>query len=136
MKKTAVKSAVLIAILSLAGCGSGELTPYSARGDKFIADHVVFSGQDDLVNHIAFGNITRTYDSAGILHVTIPLRNTTADDFPVDYRFTYFDENHNPVDVPTSWQVKNLGSNIFQYIQDNSSSPRARDFQVDFRPAQ
>ncbi len=130
------KSAILIAILALTGCGSGDLTPIPAHGDPYTAQHVVFSGQDDLANHVAFGTITRTFDSSGILHITIPARATTPNDLYVDYRVTYFDENHNPVDVPTAWKTKTLSSDIFEYIQDNSATPRARDFQVDFRPAQ
>jgi uncharacterized protein YcfL len=129
-------SALLIAIVALAGCGSGDLAPIPAHGDPYTAQHVVFSGQDDLAAHIAFGTIVRTFDSSGILHITVPVRNTTPSDIYVDYRVTYFDENHNPVDVPTAWKTQTLSSDIFQNIQDNSSTPRAKDFQVDFRPAQ
>ena len=135
MTNTLKFSAVLISILALAGCNS-ELTPAVAHADKFTADHVVFSGQDDLASHVAIGNIIRTFDSSGILHVTVPARATTPNDLYVDYRFTYFDENHNPVDTPTAWQTQTLHSDIFEYIQANSSTPRARDFQIDFRSAQ
>jgi hypothetical protein len=136
MKSTIKFAAVLIPFLALAGCGSPDLNPTVARGDKYTAEHVVFSGQNDLVDHVAIGTITRTYDTSGILHVTVPARGTLPDDLYVDYRFTYFDENHNPVDTPTAWQTQTLHSNIFEYIQGNASTPRARDFQIDFRPAQ
>jgi hypothetical protein len=135
MNRTIKLTALLFAILAVAGCGTVELNPTPARGDRFTADHVVFSGQDDLVDHVAIGNIVRTFDSSGILHVTIPARATTPDDLYVDYRLTYFDENHNPIDVPTAWQTKTLHSNIFEYIQANASSAQARDFQLDFRTA-
>jgi len=80
----------LISVLAFAGCGSSELTPYPARGDKFTADHVVFSGSTDLVDHVAIGTITRSFDSSGILHVTVPARATTPDDLYVDYRCHLF----------------------------------------------
>lgn len=135
MKITTKLATALIPLLALAGCNP-DLNPESARGDRYAAEHVVFSGQDDLVDHVAIGTITRTYDNAGILHVTVPARYTLSNDGYVDYRFTYFDENHNPVDVPTAWQTQTLHSNVFEYIQGNASTPKARDFQLDFRPAQ
>jgi hypothetical protein len=137
MTKSGLKiSAVVLSLLAFGGCAAPELTPAAARGDKYTADHVVFSGQDDLVDHVAIGNIVRTFDSSGILHVTIPARATTPDDLYVDYRLTYFDENHNPIDTPTAWQTFTLHSNIFEYIQANASTPAARDFQLDVRSAQ
>jgi hypothetical protein len=135
MMKHLKLSVVLIAALALTGCAS-DLAPTTAVNDRYIADHVVFSGQDDLVNHVAFGQITRTFGPGGILTVTIPARATTPDDLYVDYRITYFDENHNPIDIPTGWQTQTLHSDIFEYIKGNSASPRARDFQIDFRPKQ
>jgi Protein of unknown function (DUF1425) len=56
-------------------------------------------------------------------------------DGTIDYRVTWLDENHTPVDTATAWQTKTLHSNVFEYIQANSSSPRARDFQMDLRYA-
>jgi hypothetical protein len=135
MMKHLKRSAVFFTALALTGCVT-EMAPTTALNDPYIADHVVFSGQNDLVNHVAFGKITRSIGPGGIMTVTIPVRATTPDDLYVDYRLTYFDENHNPIDIPTGWQTQTLHSDIFENIQANSASPRARDFQIEFRPKQ
>ena len=129
-------ASVLFPVLALIGCGSPELAPAPATSDHYAPSNVVFSGQTDLNLHIAINPITRRYDSAGLLHIVVPARATTPNDLYVDYRFTYFDENHIPVDVPTAWQTKTLHSDIFETIEGNSSTPRAKDFQIDFREAQ
>ena len=135
MKNHLKFTAMLIPLLGLAGCMSSDLPPATPKADKFAPQQVVFSGQD-LANSIAIGKIIRTFDTAGIMHLDIPLRVTSEMGLTVDYRITWFDDNRSPVDVPTAWQTKSLNPDVFEYIQANSSSPRARDFQIDFRWAQ
>jgi uncharacterized protein YcfL len=126
--------AALFALL-LAGCGSHDVTPTAASADKYAPQQIVFSGEDGLADHVRFQPVTRTYDSAGLMHIVVPLRNTVDMDATIDYRVTWLDENHTPVDTATAWQTKTLHSNVFEYIEANSASPRARDFQMDLRYA-
>jgi uncharacterized protein YcfL len=133
--KLSLNHAALLAVL-LAGCGgSHDVTPTTASADRYAPQQIVFSGEDDLSDHLRFQAITRTYDAAGLMHIVVPVRNTVDMDATVDYRVTWLDENHTPVDTATAWQTKTLHSNVFEYIEANSSSPRARDFQMDLRYA-
>jgi uncharacterized protein YcfL len=117
--------------LALTGCMSSD-APATVKVDKYAPQQVAFANQD-LANSIAIGKIDRTFDSSQIMHLSIPLRATTDLGLGVDYRITYFDENHTPVDSPTAWQTKSLTPGIGDYIQATSASPRAKDFQIDFR---
>jgi uncharacterized protein YcfL len=132
--KLNLKYAALLALL-VAGCGPHDVEPTPAAADKFAPQQIVFSGEDDLSQHLRFQPITRSYDSAGLMHIVVPVRNTVDMDATIDYRVTWLDENHNPVDTATAWQTKTLHSNVFEYIEANSASPRARDFQMDLRYA-
>ena len=127
---------VLLPLLTFAGCGSPDLAPTPPRNEPYALQPVVFSGQDDLSNHVTVGTISKTIDISGLMHLTVQVRDTNTIDLYVDYRVTYFDDNHTPVDMPTAWQTKTLHSNVFEYIEANASTPRAKDFQIDIRTAQ
>lgn len=133
--KLKLKYAAMFALL-VAGCGSHDVTPATAQADQYAPQQIAFPGQDDLRDHLAFNAITRDYDNAGLMHITVPIRNTVDMDATIDYRVTWFDENHNPLDTPTTWQTKTLRPDIWENIQTNSSSPKARDFQMELRYAQ
>lgn len=127
------KTVTALALFALIGCVS-ETAPSTGRADRYLPSQVVFSG--DLGDYVVFQPITRTFDAAGIMHVTVPIRaNTTLGDLTVDYKFTYFDENHVPIDVPTAQETITLHANAFEYIQGNATTPRARDFQITLRDA-
>src|SRR5581483_949108 len=122
--------AALLALL-IAGCGSHDVAPTPAQSDQYAPQQIGFSGEDDLRDHLAFQPITRTFDNSGLLHIIVPVRNTIDQDVTVDYKVTWMDDRHSPVDTATAWQTKTLHSNIFEYIEATSTSPRARDFQID-----
>jgi hypothetical protein len=130
--KHLVLSAGLLLALALTACTNSDMS----RSDHLAPQQVNFATQD-LADSIDIGKIDRTFDSAEIMHLNIPLRVSSGlMGLSIDYRITYFDENHSPVDVPTAWQTKSLTPGIWEYIQANSASPRAKDFQIDFRWAQ
>ena len=115
-KPAALHFLLLFLTLILTGCSSSDMAPAMPRSDTYAPRQVVFSSQD-LADSIAIGKIQRTFDSAGLMHLNIPLRATTELSLTVDYRLTYFDDEHNPVDVPTGWQTKTLTPNLFESIQ-------------------
>jgi hypothetical protein len=100
---------------------------------SYAPQQIQFVGSGDLSQCLAFQPITRSFDSAGLLHVTIPARLTSDLGQTIEYRFTFFDENRSPVDQPTAWMTKSLAPDVVVKIQGNSTSPRAKDFQVEFR---
>jgi hypothetical protein len=73
-------------------------------------------------------------DEAGLLYVTIPVRNTTSRQFSIDYRATFFDRNRVPVQE-TTWFTTSLTPHTQQTISVNSTGTHADDFQIDIRPA-
>jgi hypothetical protein len=52
----------------------------------------------------------------------------------VDYRVTFFDDNRQVINQ-TTWFTKTLEARTPDQISVNSTSPKATDFQVDFRYA-
>ena len=64
----------------------------------------------------------------------MPIRDATDVRLYVDYRVTWFDDNRQVINQ-TTWFNKTLEPRTPDQISVNSTSPKAADFQVDFRYA-
>jgi hypothetical protein len=125
---------LITAALALVGCDNIVLPTVEGRHDPYQSKQVHFASEE-LRRDTAVGMPTLSRDPAGLLFVTVPIRNAT--DVPrlyVDYRVTFFDENRQELSK-TSWFTKTLESRTPDQITANSMSPKAADFQVDFRYA-
>jgi uncharacterized protein YcfL len=119
----------MIATLALAGCGvrppiEGRMDPYSSKQIHF--------DSNSLKHETAVGEPAVARDENGYVYVTVPIRSETNKELHVDYRVTWFDENHQRLNQ-TGWFTKDLSPKVPDQIMVNSMSPRAADFQVDFR---
>jgi hypothetical protein len=132
--KLNLKYISLLAILS-AGCHGNDASPTTepTASVSYAPQQIQFVGGGDLSQCLAFQPITRSFDSAGLMHVSIPARLTSDLGQTIEYRFTFFDDNHSPVDAPSAWITKSLAPDVTVNIEGSSTSPRARDFQVEFR---
>lgn len=118
-------------LLPLAGCNETVKPPIQGRNDPYQLSQVHFAS-DALRRATAVGQPMVARDDAGNLFVTIPIRSAIDKTLFVDYRVTFFDQNGQPINS-TSWFTKTLEQNTPDRITVNSTSPRAADFQVDFR---
>jgi hypothetical protein len=134
--KLNLKYAAMIALL-LTGCHGNDAAPTTEPTTPvaYAPQQIQFVGGDDLSQSLSFQPIQRSFDSSGLMHIIIPTRLITDLGQTIDYRFTFFDENHSPVDQPSAWMTKSLSPDVVVYIEGNSTSPRAKDFQIDFRSA-
>ena len=66
--------------------------------------------------------------------MTIPIRSAIDKTLYVDYHVTFFDRTGTPIERFGPF-TKTLDPNTPDRIQVNSTTPRAADFQVDFRYA-
>ena len=134
MKKN-ISVAAIFALLLLAGCGNPINPPIEGRSDPFVPPQPEFA-DGALREQTAIGRIVVTTDSAGLLHVDVPIRSTNDMQIIIDYRVTFVDQNSVPLGPPTGWTAVTLPPNVTQDIQVNSSSSRATDFRMDLRYAQ
>ena len=88
----------------------------------------------ELQGRIAVRKPMVSQDEAGLMYVTLPVRNTTSKQFPIDYRATFFDRNRVPIQE-TTWFTATMTPHTQQTITVNSMSNRVDDFQIDIRPA-
>ena len=122
-------SIAMLGLILSAGCGvrppiEGRLDPYEARQVHF--------DSSSLKHETAVGQPTVARDENGYLYVTVPIRSETSKELHVDYRVTWFDQNRQPLNQ-TGWFTKDLSPKVPDQIMVNSMSPRAADFQIDFR---
>lgn len=119
-----------VPLLLVVGCVK---PPIEGRYDPYVPAQIHLASEE-LRRDTAFNTPRATRDEAGLLHVTVPIRATTDKQLYVDYRTTFFDAN-GQVLSQSSWIEKTLAPNVFDQVEVNSMSPRATDFQVDFRYA-
>ena len=123
--------AVLVA-LTLVGCGVKK--PFEGRHDLYPPGQIHFASQM-LQDNTAVGTPIAGRDDVGnILYVTVPIRSTRNEQMYVDYRVTFIDRNGQQLSQ-TGWLTETLTPNVPDTIRVNSMSPRAADFQIDFRQA-
>jgi uncharacterized protein YcfL len=122
-----------VLILITTGCAVRE--PIAGRADPYRPHQINFA-DPDLANKTAV-DVPRTERRNGLLYVTVPVRSSVNRDLHVDYRVTFFDENGIPIEGPTLWTSgPTLIANTPSYIQFNSISGNAANFQLDLRYAQ
>jgi len=128
-----MRLAVLSLILLAAGCAVRE--PIAGRADPYQRHQVNFA-DPDLANKTAVSP-PMTERRNGLLYVTVPVRSSVNRDLHVDYRVTFFNENGTPIEGPGLWTAgPTLIANTPSYIQFNSMTGNAADFQLDLRYAQ
>ena len=120
----------------IAGCSDTPKAPVQAREDAYLPDQVQLV-DEGLRGRTAFGAPIVSRDpSGGLAFVTVPVRAATNRPLDIEYRATFFDPNGQPLPgSPTTWFPRRLAPNVFDRITVNSTSPRAADFQIDFRYA-
>jgi hypothetical protein len=120
----------LLCISFVVGCGVHP--PIQGRQDPYARGQIHFN-KDDLRTQTAVDTPIVSRDDAGdIVHVTVPIRSAIDKRLYVDYRVSFFDKSGQLLNQ-TGWMTKTLEMNTPDQITVNSMSPRAADFQVDFR---
>lgn len=117
---------------SLAGCQRVK-RPYDATGDPYARNQIQLADKE-LEGRLAFEPPRISRDDAGLMYVTVPARAATNRPQIVNYRFTFFDESGRPL-PGGEYQRADLESNTTSFLQGNSTSPRAKDFQIEIRLA-
>jgi uncharacterized protein YcfL len=119
----------------LAGCAS-DVPPYTeARAERYAPPQVQVTGIDaDLLRRATVVDAPITSrDSADLLFVTVPVRNTSDQILHVQYRYNFTDQQGRPLPENISWNRKTLQPGATERITFNSTAPRAADFQLDLR---
>ena len=123
---------VLTVAMLVMGCGVKK--PIEGRLDPHVPAQIHFTDRI-LSDNTAVGVPLVTRDESGsILHVQVPIRSTVNEQLFIDYRATFMDRNGQTLSQ-SGWMTKVLDPNVPDQIAVNSMSPRAADFQVDFRYA-
>jgi uncharacterized protein YcfL len=127
---------MLVSVLGLfvVGCGGGVRAPLEGRADPFVPAQVHFDSKA-LQRDTAVGTPIARRDQAGLLVVTVPFRSAINKTLYVDYYVTFFDERGTPVAPKMGPFNKTLQANTPDSITVTSLTPRAADFQIDFRYA-
>jgi hypothetical protein len=119
-------------VTAAGGCHQSD-APIYARGEQYDRPWLMM-GSPDLRNSTVVGQPQRYYDESNLLHVTVPVRNTTDKQLYVDYRFTFSDRNGATLNEING--TKTIPSHGAVDITGNSTSPRAegdRAFRLELR---
>lgn len=121
----------------LAGCAQ-DVAPYrEGRAERYAPPQVQITGlnAEDLRQSTAIDRPSTSRDTANMLYVTVPIRNTSDQVLRVQYRYNFVDEQGRPLPENIAWNRVTLEPGSAQRITFNSTSPKAADFQLDLRYA-
>src|SRR4051812_9108999 len=119
--------------LVVGACHRSVPPPVEGREDPYGRRQIMFDSTE-LKNHTTVGAPQPSRDENGILFVTVPLTATTTHTLDVEYRGTFYDGAGRVVNQ-TTWFRKHLTPRTTDSVALNATSPRAADFQIDFREA-
>jgi uncharacterized protein YcfL len=124
----------LSTVLALLVLGCNHVNPpIQGRQDPYSPSQMHFDSEQ-LRRDTAIGTPVATRDESGILHVDVPIRSAINKTLYVDYRVTWLDRNGQSINRLGPF-TKTLEPNTPDSIQVNSTTPRAADYQIDFRYA-
>jgi hypothetical protein len=115
----------ILSLLPLAAC-SGDKAPYYGQSESYDRTHLQF-GSADLQANTRVQPLTATRDPAGLLHVTVQIRNVSDQDLYVDAFITFLRDGQ-PLEK-LGPQAVTLKGNLFDTISFNSTQP-ATDYFV------
>ena len=126
---TTVRSVLLMGIAAamLAGCQSEA--PLAARAEKYDYPWLMVGSQDLRANTMV-NDARRTRDEAGLLYISVPIRNTSDLQLYIDYRVTFYDKNQMP--LPQEYRkTLTIPARGMREATANSTSPKAESFQME-----
>ena len=128
-----VRIAPLLLVAALiAGCQVKP--PVEARADPYSSPQVTLAGNNLRRWTAVLPPSVQRDDAGNLLHVTLPVRNTTNYAYTIDYEVTFLDANGGQLEK-TGWMPIPLEANSPATIQANSTSSRAADFHISLRLA-
>lgn len=126
MNRTFIAAMMTVFSACLAGCQSEA--PLTARGEDY--DHPWLTvGSKDLRASTKVDDARRTRDEAGLLHVSVPVRNVTDKQLYIDYRVTFFDQNE--MELQTYRNTMTIPARGIRNATANSTSPKADSFRME-----
>ena len=118
--------------LTTAGCVKVR-PPVEPREDPAGWPQIMLASRE-LQDRIAVRKPMVSQDQAGLMFVTVPIRNTTARQITIEYQAVFFDRDHLPIQE-TTWFPVTMTPHTQKTFTVNCTSPRADDFQINIRPA-
>ncbi len=125
---------VLPLIAALAGCSTNVNAPIQPRMDPYLPSQIHMDSEE-LRGDTAVGTPNLHRDDSGILFVTVPIRSAIDKTLYVDAYVTWLDRNGQPIGDRMGPRTLVLDPNTPSSVTFNSTTPRAADFQIDFRYA-
>lgn len=128
MKQTTFRILGVVTLAAvLAGCQSEA--PLAARQEQYDYPWLMV-GSKDLRASTMVSDARRSRDDAGLLHVSVPIRNVTDKQLYVDYRVTFYDRNQMP--LPQEYRnTLTIPARTARDAKFNSTSPKAETFQME-----
>jgi len=133
MNKSFLVVATLAVSLSQFACERVR-APIQARADPYMASQVNLT-DNDLRKETAVGQPVVSRDDAGnLLLVQVPIRSAVNRRLYIQYTVKFFDRNGRELSSSGPF-TKTLDPNVPEFIQANSMSQQAADFQFNVRYA-
>src|SRR3954453_8294747 len=121
MKKNSWVAVVGLGLLA-GGCASDVPSYREGRAERYAPPQVQITGlnAEDLRLSTAIDRPSTSRDTANMLYVTVPIRNTSDQVLRVQYRYNFVDEQGRPLPENIAWNRVTLEPGSAQRITFNS----------------
>ncbi|MCA9296675.1 MAG: YcfL family protein [Phycisphaerales bacterium] len=137
MHKTILACSLVAAALALTGCNEPMYTgPSPGLGDPYpapINDPQIAVLAPELQPWLGFQPARVTRTETGTMSVEVPMRNLTYEDYQLDYRFIFFDENDMTLTPTMGWAHKPVKSKETVRFTARSLTPDAYNYRLEIK---
>ena len=128
-------TAAVLFTLALSGCKT-DIAPSVGLGDPYpppVNDPQISVLSPELQKWLAFHPARMELDGDKPLQVEVPVRNLTDRNYPIDYRFIFFDKHDMELRPTMSWRFQNLSPKQVVRLRAGALSTEAVNYRLEVK---
>lgn len=125
----------LLAFMAIAACSGcrSDTAPIPASNDEALSYPQITLSQRSLQGALGFQKPVVTQTGDNLMQVTVPVRARSNQELHVEYKVVWLDASGRPVPPDLSWRPLRLEPRQPHNIIVNATSPKATDYNMQFR---
>ena len=130
--------AAMLLVLTSAGC-EHNTSPSMGLGDPYLSpynDPQITLLSPDLQRWLAFQSARIESDGNKPMQVEVPVRNLTNRNYPIDYRFTFFNRQGMQLKPTMQWRFANLAPKQVVSLSAGAMSAEAVSYRLEVKWAE
>jgi uncharacterized protein YcfL len=131
-----VVAAVVFISMFTGGCKSTDIAPSAGTGDPYPAplnDPQISILSPELRNWLGFQPAVIIKDGKRPMTVEVPVRNLTYNQYLIEYRFKFYDENGQELEPIMGWKFQSLDPKQIERLKGSALTTDAQTYRLEVR---